>query len=55
MDILKLLNKKVKQYNQPLFIETDPISIPRQFKNQKDIEVAGYLTSIISWGIRLSL
>jgi len=52
MDILKLLNKKVKQYNQPLFIESDPISIPHIFKNQKDIEISGYLTSIISWGRR---
>ncbi len=52
MEILELLNKKVKEYNKPKFIETDPISIPHQFSRQKDIEISGYLTSIISWGRR---
>jgi uncharacterized protein (TIGR02757 family) len=52
MDILALLNKKVKEYNNPKFIDTDPISIPHLFKSQKDIEISAYLTSIISWGRR---
>ena len=52
MDILALLNKKVEEYNNPKFIDTDPISIPHLFKNQKDIEISAYLTSIISWGRR---
>ena len=52
MEILELLNKKVNEYNKPIFIEPDPISIPHKFTNQKDIEIAGYLTSIISWGRR---
>ncbi len=52
MEILELLNKKVIEYNNTRFIETDPISIPHQFNNQKDIEISAYLTSIISWGRR---
>ena len=52
MDILELLNKKVIEYNKPKFIETDPISIPHRFTDQRDIEISGYLTSIISWGRR---
>jgi len=52
MDIFELLNNKVTEYNTTKFIETDPISIPHKFANQKDIEIAGYLTSIISWGRR---
>jgi len=52
MQILELLNKKVKEYNRPKFIETDPISIPHQFTSKKDIEISAYLTSIISWGRR---
>ena len=55
MNILELLNKKVSEYNNPKFIESDPISIPHQFKNQKDIEISGYLTSIISWGRRAAI
>ena len=52
MDIFELLNSKVSEYNKPKFIETDPISIPHQFVEQRDIEISGYLTSIISWGRR---
>jgi len=52
MEIFELLNKKVKEYNTIKFIEPDPISIPHKFKEQKDIEISGYLTSIISWGRR---
>lgn len=52
MDILQTLNKKVSEYNNPKFIKSDPISIPHKFSDQKDIEISGYLTSIISWGRR---
>lgn len=52
MYILELLNKKVTEYNTYKFIETDPISIPRQFSSKRDIEISAYLTSIISWGRR---
>jgi uncharacterized protein (TIGR02757 family) len=52
MDILQTLNNKVADYNKPEFIEYDPISIPHNFTQQNDIEISGYLTSIISWGRR---
>jgi len=35
-----------------LFIESDPIQIPHKFSLKEDIEIAGILTSIISWGQR---
>ena len=51
-DISKLLNQKVKQYNTIEFIESDPISIPHMFTKKEDIEISGFLTSVISWGRR---
>lgn len=46
------LDKKVQMYNKSCFIEEDPIQIPHLFSNKKDIEISGFLTSLISWGIR---
>ncbi len=51
-DISKLLNQKIKQYNNIEFIESDPISIPHMFTKKEDIEISGFITSIISWGRR---
>ncbi len=39
-------------YNQPTFIQGDPISIPHQFTRKEDIEISGFLTAIIAWGRR---
>ncbi len=54
-NILDLLNQKTKQYNNPEFIESDPISIPHMFNNKHDIEISGFLTSVISWGRRAAI
>lgn len=58
MDITELkdfLDSKVEQYNNPKFIETDPIQIPHKFTLKEDIEIAGFLTATISWGNRKSI
>lgn len=52
---IDLLNEKVEQYNNPSFIESDPISIPHLFSKKEDIEVSGFLTSIIAWGRRTAI
>jgi uncharacterized protein (TIGR02757 family) len=49
------LNEKVKKYNNPNFIETDPISIPHQFSKKQDIEISAFITSVISWGQRKTI
>ena len=54
-NIKEFLDEKVEKYNQPTFIETDPIQIPKQFSKKEDIEIAGLLTATISWGNRLSI
>jgi len=51
-ELFSLLEEKVKQYNHPGFIETDPIQIPRQFSNKENIEIAGFLSATIAWGQR---
>lgn len=51
-ELIQFLNEKVEQYNQPKFIESDPIQIPHQFTKKEDIEIAGFLTATIAWGKR---
>ena len=46
------LDEKVELYNRPSFIELDPISIPHQFTEKHDIEIAGFLAATIAWGNR---
>lgn len=52
LDIKHFLDEKVDKYNQPSFIEDDPISIPHLFSKKEDIEIAGFLTATIAWGRR---
>jgi uncharacterized protein (TIGR02757 family) len=49
------LDEKVFQYNNPRFIERDPVQIPHNFSEKEDIEIAGFLTAVISWGNRTSI
>ncbi len=51
-DLISFLNDKVAQYNQVNFIPNDPISIPHRYTLKEDIEIAGFLSSVIAWGRR---
>ncbi|KGL62890.1 TIGR02757 family protein [Polaribacter sp. Hel1_85] len=51
-ELKEFLDEKVKLYNNPKFIESDPIQIPHQFSKKEDIEIAAFLTATISWGNR---
>lgn len=48
-------DKKVEDYNQPFFIEQDPISIPHRFTSRQDIEIAGFFAAVLAWGNRKSI
>lgn len=48
----EFLDEKVVLYNNPKFIESDPIQIPHTFSKKADIEIAAFLTATISWGNR---
>ena len=54
-EIILFLNDKVKQYNKPTFIESDPISIPHRYSLKEDIEIASFLAATISWGNRVQI
>jgi uncharacterized protein (TIGR02757 family) len=54
-EIKDFLDEKVIQYNQPFFIDSDPISIPHHYARKEDIEVSGFLTATIAWGNRKSI
>jgi uncharacterized protein (TIGR02757 family) len=54
-ELLEFLELKYRQYNQPEFIESDPISVPHRYKQKEDIEIAAFLTATISWGNRVSI
>jgi uncharacterized protein (TIGR02757 family) len=54
-ELKDFLDSKVELYNNPKFIESDPIQIPHQFSKKEDIEIAGFLTATIAWGNRKSI
>ncbi|MEO6455054.1 MAG: TIGR02757 family protein [Ginsengibacter sp.] len=49
------LDKKVEEYNQPSFINNDPICIPHLFSRKQDIEIAGFFAAIFAWGNRTTI
>ncbi|HAV54411.1 MAG: TIGR02757 family protein [Aequorivita sp.] len=54
-ELKSFLDEKVDIYNNPNFIETDPIQIPHLFTLKEDIEIAGFLVATIAWGNRKSI
>lgn len=52
VDLKSFLDEKVELYNNPKFIESDPIQIPHLYSLKEDIEIAGFLTATIAWGNR---
>lgn len=51
----EFLDRKVNEYNQPSFIEADPVSVPHLFTKKQDIEIAGFFASIFAWGNRTTI
>ena len=51
-ELKSFLDEKVALYNNPNFIQSDPIQIPHQFSIKEDIEIAAFLTATIAWGNR---
>jgi uncharacterized protein (TIGR02757 family) len=54
-ELKSFLDEKVAEYNQPKFVESDPIQIPNQFHQKEDIEITAFLTATIAWGNRKSI
>ena len=51
-ELKEFLDEKVELYNNPNFIESDPIQIPHLYSLKEDIEIAGFLAATIAWGNR---
>ena len=51
-ELKEFLDEKVELYNNPNFIESDPIQIPHLYSVKEDIEIAGFLAATIAWGNR---
>jgi uncharacterized protein (TIGR02757 family) len=51
-ELRDFMDEKYRQYNQPAFIQSDPISIPRRFTKKQDIEIAGLFAATLAWGQR---
>lgn len=51
-ELKSFLDEKVVLYNNPDFIESDPIQIPHSYTLKEDIEISGFLAAVIAWGNR---
>ena len=49
------LDKKVKMYNHPSFIEKDPISVPHRYRKLQDIEISAFFAAVFAWGNRTTI
>jgi hypothetical protein len=58
MDINELkeyLDFKAEQYENPIFLESDPLKLVHQFSKKEDCEIVGFLVATIAWGNRKSI
>lgn len=54
-NLKEFLDSKVVLYNQPAFIEKDPICIPHSFTLKQDIEISGLFAAVLAWGNRTTI
>lgn len=54
-EVKAFLDEKAEFYENPKFLETDPIQIPHRFTKKEDIEISAFLTATIAWGNRKSI
>lgn len=47
-----MLDELAARYNVPEFVANDPVQFARRYEDLRDIEIASFLISIISWGRR---
>ena len=54
-ELKDFLDAKVVQYNNPQFLDSDPVQVPHLFTKKEDIEISAFLTATIAWGNRKSI
>jgi uncharacterized protein (TIGR02757 family) len=55
ISLADFLNDKFALYNQPSFIQNDPVCIPHLFTKKQDIEIAGLFAAVFAWGNRTTI
>ena len=51
-ELKDFLDEKASFYENPDFIDSDPIQIPHSYSLKEDIEISAFLAAIIAWGNR---
>ena len=46
------LDKLAEKYENEYFIDADPVQFPHRFKSKEDIEIAGFISSLVAYGSR---
>ena len=46
------MDELVQLYETPKFIKDDPIQFPHRYKKKEDIEIAAFISSLVSYGSR---
>jgi uncharacterized protein (TIGR02757 family) len=54
-ELKSYLDDCVERFNQPSFIENDPIGVPRRFSKLQDIEITAFWTAMLAWGQRKTI
>ena len=54
-DLTAFLQEKAERYESLDFIPDDPIAIPHDYGDVKDIELAAFLTATLAWGQRTTI
>ena len=54
-DLRDFLQEKATLYESLAFIPDDPISIPHDFRDSSDVELAAFLTATLAWGQRMTI
>ena len=54
-ELKDFLDFKANQYENPNFVESDPIQIPKKYKRKEDTEIVAFLIATIAWGNRKSI
>lgn len=54
-ELRDFLEAKFREYNNPLFISGDPVSVPHRFSRKQDIEISALWTAVLSWGQRVTI
>ena len=54
-ELKQYLDQSYLRYNNPSFIDNDPISIPHRFTKLQDIEISGFWVAMLAWGQRKTI